>query len=288
MTSRFGTLPAAQGSLVLAVTLAGCLCAISDAGKSRGIIKKLTYDPNASRIELFEGIENESLSVKMIAKSAEGGHLLIENKTAQPLTVEMPETLVGVHVLGQIGIGGGLGGGGLGGAGGGAQAVGGGTGVGAGGIDGGVGNLGSGVGGAQGGFFSIPADSTVMVPYNSVCLEHGKPEPTSRMTYQVVRTEQFSSDPVLHELLKLVSRKQVPSRIAQAAAWHLADDISWQQLAQMTYDRIGVPDTPHFSAAELAAAQGLVASANANAAAARENDAVAPVGPRVSRVIPGR
>ncbi|MGD9854760.1 MAG: hypothetical protein AB7U20_07390 [Planctomycetaceae bacterium] len=287
MTSRFGTHPAAHGTLVLAVTLVGCLCASSDAGKSRGIIKKLTFDPNAPRIELFEGIANESLSVKMIAKSAEGGHLLIENKSEQPLSVEMPETLVGVHVLGQIGgIGGGIGGGGIGG-GGGAQAVGGGVGGGgAGGIDGGVGSLGGGVGGAQGGFFSIPPESVVMVPYHSVCLEHGKPDPSSKMTYQLVKTEEFTSDPLLQELLKLVAKRRIPSKIAQAAAWHIANGLSWQELAQLTYDRIGVPDTPHFTPAELAAAQGLVSAAQANTAEDAETPADTPT--RISRVKTGR
>ncbi|MEZ6144802.1 MAG: hypothetical protein R3B91_05065 [Planctomycetaceae bacterium] len=70
MTSWFGTRPAAHGSLVLAVTLVGCLCATSEAAKTKGIIKKLTYDPAAERVDLFDGIESEALDVKMIAKNS--------------------------------------------------------------------------------------------------------------------------------------------------------------------------------------------------------------------------
>lgn len=281
MTSRFGAHPAAQGTLVLAVTLVGCLCASSDAGKNRGVIKKLTLDPNAPKVELFEGIENEQLSVKMIAKSAEGGHLLVENKTDQPLTVEMPETLVGVHVLGQAGgLGGGLGGSSAdssGGGGGAAQSVGGG----AGGLGGGIG--GGGIGG--GGFFSIPPESVVKVPYDSVCLEYGKPEPRPRMTYQVTKTEEFTSDPVLQELLKLVATKKIPAKVAQAAAWHIANELSWQQLAAMKDDHIGVPDTSHFTYQDLVAAQRLVSVAHANAVINNKSEpAEQPPQPRISRV----
>ncbi len=271
MTSRFGTRLAAHGTLVLAVTLVGCLCASCDAGKTKGIMKKLTVDPNAPRIELFEGIESEALSVKMIAKGPEGGHLLVENKTDQPLTVEMPDSFVGVHVLGQIGGGGigggGIGGGGIGGGGGAAQSVGGGAGgiggSGGGGLGAGVG--GGGAGGGGGGFFSIPAERVAMVPFNSACLEYGKPDPRARMTYKLVRTEDYTDDPRLQELIKLVASKRIPAQVAQAAAWHIANGMSWQELAQLKDDHIGVPDTPHFTYAQLAGAQQLVSAAQARA-----------------------
>jgi hypothetical protein len=291
---------------VFATTLAGLLCGslfcgLTDAGKPKGAITKLTVDPNAPRVELFEGIEQESLTVKMIAVNSEGGNLLIENQTDQPLTVEMPESFIGVHVLGQFGgglggggLGGGLGGGGLGGAGGGAAqsvgggALGGGQGAGtlggAGGLGGGLGGLGGGLGGAGGAFFSIPPKKVVKVPYQSVCLEHGKPNPLPRMTYQIVKTTDYTDNPVLQELLVLVSNQQIPPQMAQAAAWHLANEMSWQQLALVKYDRVGAPDRPYFTYAQLVAAQQLVAAAQANAKAREQETPAETPAPRISRV----
>ncbi|MCA9076776.1 MAG: hypothetical protein KDA93_17250 [Planctomycetaceae bacterium] len=280
MTSWFGTRPAAHGTLVLAVTLMGFLCSTGDAAKPKSVIKNPQYDPNAKHIELFDGIESDALSAKMIPKNALGGNLLIENKTDQPLTVEMPDSIVGVHVLGQFGNSGGGGGfGGNGGSGGGGQSTGGGTGGGGGGFSGGGG------GNDGGGFFSIPPERTIRVPYQSVCLEHGKPDPRPKMNYQLVRTEEFTQDPVLQELLKLVAQQKIHPDIAQAAAWHLADNMSWEELAQLKHDRLGVPDTATFSYEQLRVAQSVVSTATRLAKEREQKpEGDAPVRSRVSRV----
>ena len=282
MTSWFGTRPAAQGMLVLAFTVVGFLSATSDAAKPKGFIQNPQYIPEAVHIDLFDGIDNEELGVKMVAMNAQGGNLLIENKTDQPLTVDMPESLVGMHVLAQFGGGGGgFGGGGAGGGGGGGQSTGGGTSGG-----GGSGFSGGGGGNGGGGFFSIPPERTIKVPYKSVCLEHGKPEPKPRMNYQVVRTEEFTQDPVLQELLTLVAQQKIHPQIAQAAAWHLADEMTWEELSQLKYDRVGAPDVPKFSYQQLLAAQSLVSTAHRLASERDEQpeSEQTPVRPRISRV----
>jgi hypothetical protein len=47
--------------------------------------------------------------------------------------------------------------------------------------------------------------------------------------------------------------------VAQAAAWHITDGISWQVLAAKVIDHAGgTPDEPYFQQAELAAAVRLV------------------------------
>src|SRR5690606_35273306 len=76
-------------TLVIASCLALLGVAHAQAGK-KGYIKKLTVDPNAPKIGLFEGMDEGAIDVKMIAKNAEGGNLLVENKTKDPLTVELP------------------------------------------------------------------------------------------------------------------------------------------------------------------------------------------------------
>lgn len=290
MAFRTAASPLFCRALLAASCLALLLCAAETQAAKKGYIKKLTVDPNAPKIGLFEGMEEGALDVKMVAKDAQGGNLLVENKTDAPLTVEMPQGFVGVPVLAQIGGGGGFGGGGGlgggvgGGGGGGQQAVGGGGGggLGGGGLGGGLGG-----GGGGGGFFSIPPEKTVLVPYGSVCLEFGKAEPRPRSKYKIVPVEEYTEDASLQELIKLVGTGKIHPDIAQPAAWNLGSDMTWQQLAGLKYDRIGVPDTPQFSRAHLFKAQELVSLAVGKAkerAEAEEDADVAPIPSRVSRV----
>jgi hypothetical protein len=182
-----------------------------------------------------------------------------------------------VHVLNQFG-GGGFGGGGLGGGqqgGGGAQAAGGGAGGGLGG--GGLG--GGGAAGGGGGFFSIPPEKVVRLPFNSVCLEHGKPTPRPRMDYVIRPVDEFSQDPLLRELLVMISTGRVSQKAGQAAAWHLSSGKSWQEL---TY-------------ADLQTAQVLLANAKVRAEQRKEREAAeprpaepAPVRDRTGRVVSQR
>ncbi|HEX6987545.1 MAG TPA: hypothetical protein VF170_19355, partial [Planctomycetaceae bacterium] len=215
--------------LLAAAALVGLLCGDAAAGEKRKpVVTKLTVDPSAREVELFEAIEEEELAVRMIPKDSKGGNLLIENKTDQPLTVKMPPGFVGVQVFKQIG--GGLGGGG-------GQQVGGGAGgLGGGGLGGG--GLGGG-GAGGGGFFSIPAETVARVPYTSVCLEHGKPEPSSRMTYEIRPVEEVTDDETLQALIALVGSGKIDADVAQAAAWHLTDGMSWAQLAALKNERLG-------------------------------------------------
>lgn len=272
---------AALGMLSLALA-AACLVlqdssATWAAGKtSKRPLKKLTYDPNAEEVDLFKGMESGQLKVKLIPQNALGGNVLIENTTDKPLTVKLPQAAVGVpkHLAqfgggfggggqGGFGGGGGLGGGGLGG-GGGQQQTGGG--FGGGGLGGG-GQGGFGGGGGQGGFFgggaaSIPPEQVGSIPFNSVCLQHGKPEPSVKSEYVLVPVEKFSDDPVLHQLLAAVGTGKVDTQAAQAAAWHLTDKMSWDQLANKAVQHTGgVAPTPYFSQAQLAGAQALLAQA---------------------------
>jgi hypothetical protein len=46
----------------------------------------------------------------------------------------------------------------------------------------------------------------------------------------------------------------VSQRIAQASAWHFANGMSWEELANKRINRLGRPDEPYFNRAELQAA----------------------------------
>lgn len=257
---------------VRSTVLAACAAllvgsSVQAAGKPA--ITKPKYDPNAPVVELFKGMEDKKLDVTLIQKNSKTGNLLIENKTDETLTIDLPDAFVGVHVLNQFQ----QGGGGLGqqGGGGGGQS----TGGGGGGQQGG-GGLGQQGGGGQG-FFSIPPGKLVRVPVNSVCLEHGKPEPMSRMKYQVLPVEKVSTDPVLYQLLRAVATGRVNKNAAQAAAWHLANGKSWRELAAMKFKRAGnLPSPPLFSYADLRQADRLVSMAKVKAKEAEEKGETKP------------
>jgi hypothetical protein len=249
-------LPACLSLLVLSVASAEV--------RTKGALSKPKFDPAAQKVELFKGIEEGMLEVKVVPKDAMGGTVFLQNNGDQPLTVEVPQAIVGVQVLKQFGGDmGDFGGGAAGdfggtdsGAGGGAQAFGGGMGGMGGGMMGGGGYGGGGMGGMGGGFFSIPPEKVVKVPYQSVCLDHGKPEPRPTMTYQLVPVEKYTDNVALQELLARVGTGRIDPQAAQAAAWVLDDGMSWQELAAKKIKRAGgVPDTPYFSPLQLRRAQ---------------------------------
>jgi hypothetical protein len=261
-------------SLGVVAVCAGAI-ATAMAADSKRPITKLTYDPSLPQVELFDGLDSGSLTAKVIPKSQYGGNVLITNTTKTPVSVKVPEAVVGVQVFPQLGgMGGGMGGmgGGMGGMGGGmggmgGQMMGGGLG-GQGGLGGGgMGGGGMGGGGTAGGagFFSIPAERTVSVPMNSVCLEHGKANPNSRMTYRLARPSEVSDKPELPELLKLVGQNKINQGAAQAAAWHIASGMSWEKIAAEKWDHVGRPDSPYFSQDQLMMGRMIVADVQAKA-----------------------
>ncbi len=203
------------------------------------VITKPKFDPSAEKVEFFKGMDDGQLETRFVPKDANGGFLLVTNTTDEPVTVEFPEAFVAVQVLKQFG-GGMMGGGGGGGLGGGGQGGGqqGGQNQNAGGGMGGGGQGGGGFGGGgqgggqQGGagFFSIPAERTVRVPYVSACLNHGKPDPSARLEYKLVPVEEYTKDEVLAELIRMVGTGRGNQHSAQAAIWTRTDNMSWQQL----------------------------------------------------------
>ncbi|MGB8852645.1 MAG: hypothetical protein WCC69_03665 [Pirellulales bacterium] len=95
--------------------------------------------------------------------------------------------------------------------------------------------------------------------FTTVCLEHGKPEPSARMPYRMIALDTWSDEPRLAFVMECLASGVITQKVAQAAAWHIANGLSWERLAAETIDHIGgVPDEPFFTGAELAAAQQVV------------------------------
>ncbi|HEY1065626.1 MAG TPA: hypothetical protein VGE52_05945 [Pirellulales bacterium] len=89
-----------------------------------------------------------------------------------------------------------------------------------------------------------------------VCLEYGKPEPNSQLPYRIRPAESFTTQAELVEVLKRYAKGQATYGPAQAAAWHLANHLSWEELAAK---RRG--DGPLLSPEELRLGMALVKSA---------------------------
>ena len=193
--------------------------------------------PEAEKVDLFAAMEAGDIEVKLICKDSTTGNVLITNKTKKPLAIRLPDAFAGVPVAAQFGCpgapGGGCpggGGGGFGGGGGGGQGLGGGGGGFGGGGLGGGGGFGGGGGG--GGFFNVAPEKVGKIKVTTVCLEHGKDDPNPRIPYELKPLESVVENPKVIELVKMVSRGEIDQHSAQAAAWHLANGMSWQELAQ--------------------------------------------------------
>ena len=214
----------------------------------------------APAVGLFEGVAAGDLEVAIIPKDSTEGTIIVKNKTNKPLTIKMPEALAAVPVLAQAGGlggggmgGGGMGGGGMGGGGGGMQSMGGGMG------GGGMGGGGMGGGGMGGGMFSVAPERVAKVKFPGVCLEHGLKDPNPRVPYKLVSIESFAKSPAVIEVLKMLGRGELDQHSAQAATWHLQNDLSWEELA----NKIGAKHLngsvePYFTAAHLQRAHAIV------------------------------
>ena len=198
--------------LVMGLTVATLLFASSLNG-AESKSKRFTGD----RVELFAALEADQVAVKLIPKNAEQATDIVENKTKRPLSIKMPEAFVGMPVLAQD-----FGGGGndRGGGGGSNQAMGGGMGM-----MGGMGGMG------MGGFFNVGPERVGKIKVKTVCLEHGKEDPNPRVPYELKPITAFTQNAELIEVCRMLGNQKIDQVSAQAAAWHLSDGLTWQQLA---------------------------------------------------------
>ena len=176
------------------------------------------------RVELFAAMEAKQVDVKLIPKNAEQATVVIHNRTDKPLSIQLPEAFAGLPVLAQNQNAGGanpnrnVGGGGNNNA---NQGMGGGMGMGM-----GMGGMG------MGGFFNVGPDRVGKIKVQTVCLEHGKEDPNPRVPYELRPITSFTQKAELIEMCKMLGRGEIDQVSAQAAAWHLSDGLTWDQLAQ--------------------------------------------------------
>ena len=189
-------------------------------------------------VEWFAAEEAGQIEVKFIPKNATEAMVMVKNLTAKPMTIKLPEAFAAVPINAQGMMGGGMGGGGMGGGGmggggmgGGGMGGGGGQGMGGGMGGGGMGGGGMGGGGMGGGMMRVAPDKQMKMKVVTVCLEHGKPDPNPKMAYKMIPVDQFTADARVIGICKMLGYNLVTQNTAQAATWHLTDNLSWQQLA---------------------------------------------------------
>jgi hypothetical protein len=205
--------------------------------------------PVGDQVEMFAAIKSGDIEVKLIPKDSTTGQVIITNKTKKPLSIQIPAAFAGVPVMAQIGIGGGIGGGNAnGGNGGQNQAFGGGM------MGGGMGGMGGGFGGGGmgGGFFNVGPEKVGKIKFAAVCLEHGKEDPSPRVAYDIKPIDSYTSDPEVIAVVQMLGRGEIDQRSAQAAAWHLANGMSWDELAaKVGAKHIGGATQPYFTSAQM-------------------------------------
>ena len=81
------------------------------------------------------------------------------------------------------------------------------------------------------GGFSVAPGKVGKIKVTTVCLEHGKEDPNPRIPYEIKKIEEFNKNPEVAELCKLLGTGKISQSAAQAAAWHLTDGLTPQQLA---------------------------------------------------------
>ncbi len=81
------------------------------------------------------------------------------------------------------------------------------------------------------------------------------------MHYKIIPVEEYSKDERLPALLSLIASKNVDPQVAQAAAWNLMSNLSWDELAAKRSNEPGETDYPYFAPQALGMAQMLVSDA---------------------------
>ena len=229
-------------------------------------ITRLSYDADAPVVELFEGIDQGLFEVRVVMNDEYRGRVFVHNTSDQPQTEEVPKAVVGIHVLKQIG---------------GPFSTGQ-----AGPLNQPFGQNNTAYGPAQAAagqlspsgsqsptfnsfngpgpsFFTIPPEKTVQLQMSSVCIDHGKPAPIPRMSYLLRRLDQHTANRALVKLIENADRQKTDRLALQAAAWHLANRMSWDDLTRKTVTVGAGVQRRLFAPAHLEAARALVDAAHA-------------------------
>ena len=101
------------------------------------------------------------------------------------------------------------------------------------------------------------------------CLEYGNPDPTSRIPYVIRPLEELHQRSEVGELMAQFAEQEINQYVAQLAAWHVANGVSWKTLAHFKFPRTPTSRGHRVTKAELVAARKLVKALGQNSLSAR-------------------
>ncbi len=79
---------------------------------------------------------------------------------------------------------------------------------------------------------AVPVGETVNLTIPGVCLNYGLPSPTPRNTFRLVDVNEYSSNPRVRRALRSLATYGTSHGVAQAAMWHVCNDLSFDLMAQ--------------------------------------------------------
>jgi hypothetical protein len=226
-----------------AITLVGIAAAtlFSQAAKA-------ATEEDAEEVELFAAIKSGQAEVRVIPRDSTVLNFMVRNTTDRPLRLQMPAALAAAPIQAQQPFpnlfqnnnnnnGGG----------------GGNQGVGF--NPGGQNNNNN---GPFNPFMNVPAGREVKLRVPCVCLEHGKPEPNTRVAYELRPLSDYSSDRRVVTAIASLGEKNADQRVVQLAVWNMVNEKSWSDLASMHNKHLNGTTTPLYEQAEVEKAKSLV------------------------------
>ena len=263
-------------SIAAAVVFSASFLAARD--RIKGVAALGKFRPEDETVELFAGIDSGQLQVRLIPRDARQCRVFVRNTTDKPLNVRFPAAFAGVPALAQAWdfqdwglpddimaenktltqpVGGGF------------------PPAGMPGFPANQGNRpfmnlpgnhnveGMGPMGPNrpGALFNVRPEQEGQLKLKTVCLIHGIPNPRPKIKYVIKPIGQVTDKPAVRQVCQMLGAGQIERRVAQAAAWHLNNDKSWDALAKLSADpEWCVPPAlrkPYFTRQELASAKKL-------------------------------
>ena len=111
------------------------------------------------------------------------------------------------------------------------------------------------------GSYNVPPEKVGQLKVATVCLEHGKREPHEQIPYEIKPLESVTARPGVRELCTMLSNGQINQRAAQAAAWHLNNGMSWQELAAKRLRFANGTSQPYFRPQEIQSGMNVASAA---------------------------
>ena len=82
----------------------------------------------------------------------------------------------------------------------------------------------------------MPAGKAGKIAVKTVCLEEGKADPKHYVKYVVQPLEKLTTNPEVFEMCRMLANDEVAQPVAQAAAWNVENNVSWNEL--LTKNRV--------------------------------------------------